>query len=172
MALTLSHAPTTSDIIARKRRADRLLKMMIKRRQKKEDVLAAATQTAGISATAFALGLVAGKRGPLTIPFTGDRVPAEPVIGLAAHTAAFMGWAGDKHAAFLHAVGDGALGSWVNQMGRKIGRSLQTPADVERMRAHGGGALADGRFTMGADDLTGGASLADHELARMVAASK
>ena len=98
------------------------------------------------------------------------------IFGVAFHVLAFTGKAG-RGGEHLHAFGDGALASFFNSMGRNIGYSIQTEADRKRIadyattRKRVYGTLADGRYSFGMGE-TGGAALADEELARMVAAGR
>lgn len=120
--------------------------------------------SAEVGGMAFAMGVVQGKYGDRIPVKILDRVPISLVTGLALHLVAFNGKS--KNAEHLHAFGDGALAAWANSVGRDWGRDLQTPADRERITGF--------RHSMAGelDGVTGGASLADEELARMVATAR
>lgn len=150
------------DIMRFRRKAIVATKDASKVKQKISETLGTVITTTEVSATAFAFGLIQGKYGGVALA----GVPIDAITGLGLHLFAFTPWAG-KLAPHVHALGDGALASFVATVGRQVGRGMQSPADRARIAAAGGGLLASGAATMG---LSGGASLADEELARMVAA--
>jgi hypothetical protein len=123
--------------------------------------------TSEVSAASFLFGLAQGKFGGVAV----FGVPIDLLSGLGLHVLAFAG-IGGKNSYHLHSFGDGALASFFGGLGRQVGRQIQTPADRERMLKHGAktGILPDGTYAVGG--VTGGASLADEELARMVAAGR
>lgn len=130
--------------------------------EKRQEAIGTVVRTSEVSAAAFALGLVKGKFGATPIP--GVKFPIDLLAGLGLHLVAFTKYAG-RHANHLHAFGDGALASFLHTMGHDYGVSLRSPADQARIDAQRTGMKGD----LG---LTGGASLADEELARMVAAGR
>ncbi len=112
----------------------------------------AVINTAEVGAAAFACGLVQGK-------WPGKNlwgVPYDLVAGLTLHVLGFAGVGGAKYARHMHSFGDGALASFLVTTGRDVGARLDT--------------LMSG--VSGMDGVSGGASLADEELARMVRAGR
>jgi hypothetical protein len=107
--------------------------------------------TSEVSAAAFLLGLSQGKWGSIVV----IGVPVDLLAGLGLHLAGFAGVAGGQ-SSHLHAFGDGALASFFSGLGFKVGQSMKT------------GTTSRGDMA----GVTGGASLADDELARMVAAGR
>jgi hypothetical protein len=125
---------------------------------KADEAVATAVTTAEVSAASFLFGLAQGKFGGVALV----GVPVDLLAGIGLHLAAFAG-IGGKQVKHLHAFADGALASYMNGLGRQVGRSIQTPSDRARIATSAvKGELDDG--------MTGGASLADEELARMAAA--
>ncbi len=151
---------STADIVRFKQRTDSLSAKARAALAKADQAVETVITTSEVSAAAFLFGLAQGKFGGVAIV----GVPVDLLAGLGLHIAAFAG-IGGRNAHHLHAFADGALGSFFNALGRTVGRQLQTEADVARMQARSSFALMGG-------ETTGGASLADEELARMVAAGR
>ncbi len=155
MALAFSQA----DIVRFKRRADSIISKGRALAEKHKDRINTVVTSTEVSAASFLFGLAQGKFGGISIV----GVPVDLLAGLALHVLAFAG-VGKGNAHHLHAFGDGALASFFNSLGRSVGRSIQTPTDRERIARSGVAGALDG--------VTGGASLADEELARMMAAGR
>ncbi len=155
------------DIVRFKQHADRLTQRARAVLARSDEAVSTVVTSAEVSAASFLFGLAQGKFGGIAIV----GIPVDLLVGLGLHVAAFAG-VGGKNSEHLHAFADGALASFFGGLGRHVGRGLQTPADRERMMKHGAkyAALPDGSYTVGG--TTGGASLADEELARMVAAGR
>lgn len=83
-----------------------------------------------MASTAFAFGVVNGRWGG--VEFIG--LPVDLWAGGAAHLLAFAGIA-PKH---LHAVGNGAIGSYVYTLGRGIGIEMREKARLAAMNMSGG----------------------------------
>lgn len=107
--------------------------------------------TSEVSAASFLLGLAQGKWGSIVVL----GMPVDLLAGLGLHLAGFAGVAG-RQSLHLHAFGDGALASFFSGLGFKVGTSMKA------------GTASRGDMA----GVTGGASLADEELARMVAAGR
>lgn len=123
--------------------------------------------TSEVSASSFLFGLAQGKFGGIAV----FGIPVDLLSGLALHIAGFAG-VGGRSAHHLHAFADGALASFFGGLGRHVGRQIQTDGDRERIVKSGGkfGVMpGSGAYVSG---TTGGAALADEELARMVAAGR
>ena len=152
MGLKLSHG----DIIRFKEQAEKL-KARAKTALAQADVVVdTIVRTTEISAAAFAFGAIQGKWGGVSLV----GVPVDLLSGVALHIAAFAG-VGGRMQEHLHSFGDGALASYMAGLGRQVGRSIQTPEDRARIAKSGTSGLLD-------EGASGGASLADEELARMV----
>lgn len=130
--------------------------------------------TAEVSAASFLFGLAQGKFGGIEIV----GVPIDLIAGLGLHVMGFMNVAGKANSRHLHAFGDGALASFFNGLGRNVGYTTQTDADRKRIaeaavkRKKTYATLPSGAYSFGMSGETGGASLADEELARMVSAGR
>ncbi len=163
MALSFSQG----DIIRFKHHADRMTARARAVMERTDEAVASFITTSEVSASSFLFGLAQGKYGGIAL----FGVPIDLLTGLALHVAAFAAGGKYKNLHHLHAFADGALASFFGGLGRQVGRQIQTPADVARIQQSGKGAsLPNGAWTVGG--VTGGASLADEELARMVAANK
>jgi hypothetical protein len=139
-----------------------------KDRAKFPEVVKSVITTAEVGGTALLFGIAQGKYGGAVL----WGVPVDAITGVGLHLLAFanLKFLGGKAVSpHLHAVADGALASFAGALGRQIGRKYQTADDRARIAGLGGGLLASGKSTVG---LSGGASLADEELARMVAATR
>jgi len=132
--------------------------------------------TAEVSAASFIFGLAQGKFGGIEIV----GVPIDAIAGIALHVVGFTGVGGRANSRHFHAFADGALASFFNNMGRGVGYTVQTEADRKRIaesaakRKRQYVTLPGGQYTFGNGMYgeTGGAALADEELARMVAAGR
>lgn len=151
---------STADIVRFKNHADRVSSKARAALAKADEAVSTVITTSEVSAASFLFGLAQGKYGGIAIV----GVPVDLLAGLALHIAAFAG-IGGKNSSHLHAFGDGALASFFGGLGRQVGRSIQTPEDRARIAQSGVSGALDG-------GTTGGASLADEELARMVAAGR
>lgn len=156
-----------SEIVRFKRRADAISNKAHAALAKIGDSVETFVTSSEVSASSFLFGLAQGKFGGIAV----FGIPVDLLAGLGLHIAAFAG-VGGRSSHHLHAFADGALASFFGGLGRHVGRQIQTPADRERIAASGAkfGTLPSGAFTVGGQ--TGGASLADEELARMVAAGR
>jgi hypothetical protein len=158
------------EVIRFKHHADRQLAKWRTMQENTAQAVQSVVTSTEVSAASFAFGLVHGKYGGVAL----FGIPTDLLAGLALHIAAFSGVAGKGSIDHLHAFGDGALASFFHGLGRQVGRTIQTEADREMILRNGGG-LVKGGATLGADSsygTTGGGSLADEELARMVAAGQ
>lgn len=128
---------------------------------KADQAVATVITTSEVGAASFLFGLAQGKFGGIAVV----GIPIDLVAGLGLHVLAFAG-IGGKNASHLHAFGDGALASFFNKLGNDVGVSIRTPADEARIAKQRSGMKGE------LSGLTGGAALADEELARMVSASR
>lgn len=122
---------------------------------KHERVAGTVIQTAEVGAAAFLCGVVQGKFPNKNL----FGIPYDLAAGLALHVMGFAG-VGGKYASHMHSFGDGALASYLVTTGKGVGANLPNMPDLSSTRG---------------DDfvgLSGGASLADEELARMVRAGR
>jgi hypothetical protein len=157
----------TADIVRHHNAATRLIQKARASMETVDNAVASFVTTSEISAASFLFGLGQGKFGGIAI----FGVPVDLLSGLGLHLLAFAAGGKWKNLHHLHAFGDGAMASFFGGLGRQVGRQIQTPKDRARMLRHGAktAALPDGSYTVGG---TGGGSLADEELARMVAAGR
>lgn len=110
-------------------------------------------QTAEVGAAAFACGIVQGVWPGRSL----WGVPYDLLAGLGLHVLAFAG-VGKGYQKHMHALGDGALAAFLVTVGRDAGGELKRKYKIEGVS--------------GIDGVSGGASLADEELARMVRAGR
>ncbi len=176
MALAVSQR----DIISFKQRVDRMTAKAKGVIEKSKETMATVVTTSEVGAAAFLFGLAQGKFGGIQIV----GVPLDLLAGIGLHIAAFSGVGGKGNDKHLHAFADGALASFFNHLGRDVGYAVQTPADRERIakyiakqKAAGKSpkayaTLPGGQYSFGVSGESGGASLADEELARMVSAGR
>lgn len=167
--------PTSTASITKFRNlAQRAIDRTKKREIIQADRAATALNTVEVSAVSFLFGLGQGKLGGVEIL----GVSVDLIAGLAFHIGGFMNVGGKKLNHHMHAVGDGALASYFNGLGRNVGYGLQTDADRQRIaqtatkRKKQYATLPSGAYSFGMSGETGGAGLADEELARMVAAGR
>jgi hypothetical protein len=168
MALSVSQR----DIVNFKQRVDRLSAKAKGVIERSKETMATVVTTTEVGAAAFLFGLAQGKFGGIQIV----GVPVDLLAGIGLHIAAFagVGKGAEKH---LHAFADGALASFFNHLGRDVGYAVQTPADRERIAKSATAknrkfaTLPNGQYSFGVGS-SGGASLADEELARMVSAGR
>lgn len=141
--------PAQRSLIALRGRTMRYMGSAQATLRKHEQVVSTVVNTAEVGAAAFLCGVAQGKW-----PGTGVwGVPVDLVAGLGLHVLAFAG-IGGKYSSHLHAFGDGALASYLVTLGRDVGSKMSGMAGVDGV------------------GLSGGASLADEELARMVRAGR
>ena len=114
----------------------------------------AAQEGAEVAAAAFAFGLANGRvgGGGLKVPLIG--MPADLAFGLGMHLVTFIGGVREERARHYRAFANGALGSYFSTLGAQVGNQWR----------------ATGKLlpAMAGEETTGGAALADEELARMV----
>lgn len=123
---------------------------------KHERVAGTVIQTAEVGAAAFLCGVVQGKWPNKSLM----GLPLDLTAGLALHIMGFAG-VGGKYASHMHSFGDGALASYLVTVGKGVGATLTLPDPFTTSKG-------DSSFA----GLSGGASLADEELARMVRAGR
>lgn len=109
-----------------------------------------------VGGTAFAFGVANGKvgGGGLKVPFVG--IPADLAVGVGMHCVAFMSGMKEERAKHYRAIGNGALGSYLSTLGAQVGNQWKVSGKLLPS------------FLLGDDATTGGGSLADDEVARMV----
>lgn len=93
-------------------------------REKAEQITDQFVQTSEEGITAFLLGLSQGRYGGVEIV----GMPLELVTAIGAHLAGFSGVLG-RAAPHLHAVGDGALCTYLSTLGRGVGVSIKQKAE-------------------------------------------
>jgi hypothetical protein len=148
------------DILRIKQRYDRLAAKAKTNQASQAEMVNTVVTASEVSASAFLFGLAQGKWGGIAIM----GVPADLIAGVGLHVLGFSGVAGKQSSPHLHAFADGALASFFTGLGRQVGVSIQSPEDKARIaKSASAGEIAG---------VTGGASLADEELARMVAATR
>ena len=168
-------AVSSAAITKYKKMVDRVANRAKNVLQEQKDRANTVINTAEVSAASFLFGLAQGKFGG--IEFVG--VPVDLIAGVALHVMGFADVAGKKNSRHFHAIGDGALASFFNGVGRNLGYSVQTDDDRRRIaeaaakRKKQYSTLPSGAYSFGmSGEESGGASLADEELARMVAAGR
>lgn len=170
MALAVSQ----KDIINYKNRVDRLTARAKGIIEKSKQTMDTVVTTTEVSAASFLFGLAQGKFGGIQIV----GVPVDLLAGIGLHIMAFSGVGGKKNEQHLHAFADGALASFFNHLGRDVGYAIQSDDDRKRIaeasakRKKPYATLPGGQYSFGVSGESGGASLADEELARMVAAGR
>lgn len=171
MALSVSQ----KDIVNFKQRVDRMTTKAKNVIERSKQTMETVVTTTEVGAAAFLFGLAQGKFGGIQIV----GVPLDLLAGIGLHIAAFSGVGGKGNQKHLHAFADGALASFFNHLGRDVGYAVQTPADRERITKY---ATAKNKkyatlpregnpYSFGVGS-SGGASLADEDLARMVSAGR
>jgi hypothetical protein len=169
MALSVSQR----DIVNFKQRVDRMTAKAKGVIEKSKHTVETVVTTTEVGAAAFLFGLAQGKFGGIQIV----GVPLDLLAGIGLHIAAFAGVGGKGTEKHMHAFADGALASFFNHLGRDVGYAVQTPADRERIAKFATAknkkfaTLPNGQYSFGVGS-SGGASLADEELARMVSAGR
>jgi hypothetical protein len=120
----------------------------------------AASEAAETAAAAFAFGVANGKVGGagLRVPVLG--VPADLAFGVGVHVVTLLAGVKEDKARHYRAFANGALGSYFSTLGAQVG-------DAWKRRGGGIHGLL-GAMTDSDPTVTGGGSLADEELARMV----
>lgn len=148
MAITVSKA----SLVKAETRAQRALNALKTVRKEGEHVVEKVLRTAETSGTAFALGMVNGYHGPITIA----KMPLELLLAGGLELAGYFGLAG-KHSDHLNNIGDGALSAFAVVKGVQLGAEL---------KAKHTGQLAGGG---GAATATKGNALSREEIAAKVA---
>jgi len=92
-------------------------------RKRGESTVEHLVSSAEVSGSAFALGLVQGRYGPVSVA----GVPVDLAAAAGLHLAGFLGLAG-RSSAHLHAFGDGALASFFFTLGRGTGAKWKAGA--------------------------------------------
>lgn len=115
----------------------------------------AMTEGVEVMASAFAFGVANGRvgGGGLKVPFIN--APADLAFGLVMHGVAFFSNMREERARHYRAFANGALGSYFSTLGAQVGNQWRVS-----------GKLLPGMS--GDEGTTGGAALADEELARFV----
>lgn len=90
--------------------------------EKSEKVIETALRTAEVGGAAFGMGVVKGRFGNIEVV----GVPIDLVAASGLHLLGFFG--GDRYADHLHALGDGALASYLTTLGTGVGRGMLEPA--------------------------------------------
>lgn len=123
--------------------------------KKAETAIESGVRAVVVGGTAFGLGVVAGRYGGVKVV----GVPLELGVAVLSHLAGFSG-IGGQNARHLHAVGDGALASYLTTTGRGVGIKMAA-------KSEGSKAVAD-RIAgeLNSADL-GAARLSDEELAKL-----
>jgi hypothetical protein len=146
----------------------------------RKKVMVAGLHTLETSAAAFVFGLAQGKWGGVEL----GGFSLELIVGIVGTLAAFTAYSGkrggisEKTATHILAISNGALASYFNSLGRQVGYNTQTDADRKRIadqatkRKKQYATMPGGQYSFGMSGETGGAALADEELARMVAAGR
>jgi hypothetical protein len=142
--------------------------------EKRKEQMETGLHTLETGAAAFLFGLTQGKWGGIEV----GGFSVDLIAGIVLHVAAFSGKLGKKNTSHIHAFADGALASYFNTLGRTVGYAYQTDSDRQRIAAAATkrkkqyATMPGGQYTFGVGGETGGAALADEELARMVAAGR
>lgn len=117
-------------------------------REKAGEITAEALTAAETVGTAFGFGVFEGRlTNPADFEFAGIPIPLG--LGIAAHAAAFLG-VGRNMEPHLHAIGNGALASHLNGLGRKMGSDMKAKAGGAPVKLSGvdvSGALPPTRGT-------------------------
>ena len=120
-------------------------------------------RTGEVALSSFAFGFIQGRYGQKAAPFG---VPLELWSGVSLHLVALLPFHGiTKYSHHLHALGDGALATFFAATGSRVGSRV----------AAGGGFLKSfsGEFVGGEDKpISGGASLTDAEMTRLIRGGK
>ena len=104
------------DIVKIKSRYEGLMKRADGIRKRGESTVETLVSSAEVSASSFALGVVQGKYGPVSVV----GVPLDLTVAAGLHLAGFLGLGG-KASSHLHSFGDGALASFFFTLGRGTG---------------------------------------------------
>jgi hypothetical protein len=145
---------TQSDIIRFKHQAEAMKNRAKAALEKADGAVDTLIRSSEVAVSAFAFGVLQGKfkkQGGVTLL----GIPVDLLSGVGFHVLGLAG-VGGRNAHHLHAFGDGALASYFTTLGRGVGASW-------------GGGVAGA--IEGDRAVTGGGSLADEELARMVSAA-
>lgn len=101
-------------------RAQRAMARARNMAEKSEAIVATALRTAEVGGAAFGMGVVKGRFG--SIELVG--VPIDLIASSGLHLLGFFG--GDKYADHLHALGDGALASYLTTLGAGVGAGMRS----------------------------------------------
>jgi hypothetical protein len=104
------------DIVRMKEQVDRLRTRTDRIKEEAKDMIHTLVRTTEVSATAFGLGVVQGRYGPVEVL----GVPLELGGGIAAHLAGLLGLGGN-FSGHLHNFGDGFLATYMATVGRGAG---------------------------------------------------
>ncbi len=113
------------DIMRLKSRYEGLMKRADGIKRKGESTVEHLVSSAEVSGSAFALGVVQGKYGPVSVV----GVPLDLTIAAGLHLGGFLGLAG-RQSHHLHAFGDGALASFFFTLGRGTGAKWKATAET------------------------------------------
>lgn len=121
----MAHKITAGHLMKLKSRYESLAKRADGVRHKTESAVEHLVSSAEVSGSAFALGVVQGKYGPVSVV----GIPLDLTVAAGLHLAGFLGLAG-KASPHLHSFGDGALASFFFTLGRGTGAKWKatTPA--------------------------------------------
>jgi hypothetical protein len=147
--------PSYGSLVARRGGAMAAVRRARSTIAKHEAIAGTVIKTAEVGAAAFVCGVVQGK-------YPGKDIfglPIDLTAGLALHILGFAG-VGGRYASHMHAFGDGALASYLVSVGKDVGKTAKWLPGSNSSGVDGVGGIS------------GGASLADEELARMVRAGR
>jgi hypothetical protein len=110
-------------LLAMRNRAESMLSRAGKVKAKAEAAVHGLVRSAEVGTSAFALGVVQGRYGPVEVL----GVPVDLGIAVAGHLVGFAGLAGNA-SAHVHAFADGALATYAATLGRGTGASWREKA--------------------------------------------
>lgn len=93
--------------------------------EKSEGVVAHAVQTVEVGGTAFGFGVAKGRFGSIEVL----GMPVDMLSGVGTHLLAFLG--GGKYAEHLHNMADGALASYLTDLGKGVGADWRANAAAQ-----------------------------------------
>jgi hypothetical protein len=125
-------------------------------RDKGDAMVEQGTRTLVQTSVGFSLGLLQGKTGGIEVM----GLPADLLIGVGAHAAAFAGLGGKSGSKRLHDVGDAAMVVYGATVGRGIGTTWRTTGRLALTGNKVAGELPEG--------MSGADSLTDEEIASQV----
>jgi hypothetical protein len=123
--------------------------------------LEAGTEALEVGAAAFAFGVANGKvgGGGLRVPVIG--APADLAFGVGMHLVSFFSAMREEKARHYRAFANGALGSYFSTLGAQVGNAWRLKGPASGIKGLFEAISGDG-------GITGGGSLAEDELSRMV----